>query len=553
MKKVFFLVAVGLIALIALSLLSCGPEESKYLYIIVSNGGIPAYYMQEDLTWCGAACIQMWACFLYPTFPMDQAQIMFSADTEYPFGWLSEYEVCAFMNNYVSPNGFAVYESYASTFLWNTKQSINANQPFICGMYGNHWVFVTGYQVAKSNVGGDPTAIVYADPARMCNSDSSSCYGAFYAMNTNVFLNFTGTPVIYIAVFNAPLKKEMFPPVVDSSAYPPLTYANYYNYKALAKGVPGPDYNNIPFADGNNGIPNPLETRIIQAAESTLAVWGTQELVGLDPDYANQFVGAYPASVELVTNMAYLRFGSPEDFPCPINCGGQTFWVVTYTNASSYVGSVRVKLASDSATFESGGISGFVSASSAKAYQTGSSGANKLATVSGTTGFITRKELHRMFPECTFYPFWDLNELTATPFIPFWYVQRPNGTRFILNSWGQEMVRDANSGVLLLKSGQAKQSHLPEKLSLSQNYPNPFNPETHINFAVPSFSHVKVEIFNVLGQRIKTLVSGEYQAGNYRIVWDGTNSNGEKVSSGIYLYKLQVGAETVSKKMILTK
>lgn len=553
MKKVTFWVAVGLIALMALSLLSCGPEESKYLYVIVSNGGIPAYYMQEDVTWCGAACIQMWACFLYPTFVMDQSQIMFNADVEYPFGWLSEYEVCAFMNNFISPNGFAVYQSSAPIFLWNAKQSINANNPFICGMYGNHWVFVTGYQVAKSNVGGDPTAIVYADPARMCNSDSSSCYGAFYAMNTNVFLNFTGTPVIYIAVFNAPLKKEMFPPVVDSSAYPPYIYANYYNYRALAKGTPGPDYNNIPFADGKNGIPSQMEARIIQASESTLAVWGTQELVGLDPDYANQFVGATPASVELITNMAYLRFGSPENFPCPINCGGQTFWVVTYVDASCnyYVGSVRVKLSSDSTAFESGGIAGFVSANPAKASQP--AGASKLAAVSGT-GFITRKELHRMFPDCTFYPFWDLNELTATPFIPFWYVQKPDGSRFILNSWGQEMERDANSGVLLLKGdGPAKQSHLPEKLSLSQNYPNPFNPETQINFAVPTFSSVKIEVFNVLGQKVKTLINGDYQPGNYRVTWDGTNVNGEKVSSGIYLYKLQVGAETVSKKMILTK
>jgi len=553
MRKVILWVVVGFVALTTLLTLSCFEEESKYLYIIVSDGGIPAYYMQEDNTWCGAACIEMYARFNNPYFSKTQAEIMFLADREYPFGLLSEYEVCAFMNNYIAANGFAVYISQAATFLWNTRQSIDANQPFICGMYDNHWVFVTGYRVPRSNI-SDLQGIIYADPAKMCNSDSSSCYGAFYDMASSVFLNFTGTPVVYVAVFNPPLMKEMFPPVVDSSAYPPYVYANYYNFKA-AKGVPGPGDSNIPFADGNNGIPNPLEGRIIQAAESTLAVWGADQLIGLDPEYASQFDGAYPASVELVTNMAYLRFGGPETFPCPINCGGQTFWVVTYASSAGYyyVGSVRVKLTDDSTTFESGGIAGFISTGSAKANQPGqSSGANKLATVSA--GFLTRKELHRMFPDCTFFPFWDLNELTATPFLPFWYVQRPDGSRFILNSWGQEMVRDANNGVLLLKgSGQTKQGSIPNKMSLSQNYPNPFNPETQINFAVPNFAPVKIEIFNVLGQRIKTLVNGEYQAGNYRVTWDGTNQNGEKVSSGIYLYRLQVGAETVSKKMILTK
>ena len=115
-------------------------------------------------------------------------------------------------------------------------------------------------------------------------------------------------------------------------------------------------------------------------------------------------------------------------------------------------------------------------------------------------------------------------------------------------------MRDAQNGILYLKGYlPTKQATIPDKISLSQNYPNPFNPETQINFAIPKFSSMKVEVFNVLGQKIKTLVNGEYQAGEYRVIWDGTNQDGEKVSSGVYLYRLQIGSQTQSRKMILTK
>jgi len=546
MKKVIFWVALGFIALMALLVISCEPSEPEYSYVIVSNGDIPPYYSQEKWNYCGPACILMYACFDNPSGSAclsTQSQIMWDADDQYRWGLLDQDEICRYMNKNVS-NKFAVYQSsYASTFYTNTKQLINAGEPFICGLNDNHWVLVVGYRVPGTNYS--------ADPAKICDADSSACYGFFYDMESGVFLNMAGTPVVYVGMNLAPAKKELLP-AADSSANPPVNvYANYYDYPVAKKG---PDIDdNIPFADGNNGISNPLENRIIRAADSTVAVWGAQQLAGYDPGYASQFQGASAVSVELVTNMAYLRFGDPEDFPCPINCGGQTFWVVTYANASYYVGAVRIKFDSDSTTFEPGGITGFIATGSAIA-QSGQpeqpSQANKLVS---KTGFITRQELHKMYPECTFFPFWDLNDITGTVFLPFWYVKRPDGSRFILHSSGIEMVRNAQNGVLEVKD-RAKTTHpIPEKLSLSQNYPNPFNAETQIYFAVPKFSTVMVELFNVLGQKIKTLVSGEYQVGEYRVVWDGTNQNGEKVSSGIYMYRLQVDSQTESRKMILTK
>lgn len=100
---------------------------------------------------------------------------------------------------------------------------------------------------------------------------------------------------------------------------------------------------------------------------------------------------------------------------------------------------------------------------------------------------------------------------------------------------------------------------LPSSFVLSQNYPNPFNPVTTIEYSLGTFEdgsfakHVQLEIYNVLGQLVRTLVDGEQSAGSYREEWDATNLGGQRVSSGVYLYRLRVGDENQTKKMLLLK
>lgn len=94
---------------------------------------------------------------------------------------------------------------------------------------------------------------------------------------------------------------------------------------------------------------------------------------------------------------------------------------------------------------------------------------------------------------------------------------------------------------------------LPEGYELSQNYPNPFNPTTKIDFTVPNAEHVTVEIINLMGQKVRTLVDETVGAGVHSVEWDATNDYGEKVSSGMYFYRLKVGAAAQSKKMTLLK
>ena len=97
---------------------------------------------------------------------------------------------------------------------------------------------------------------------------------------------------------------------------------------------------------------------------------------------------------------------------------------------------------------------------------------------------------------------------------------------------------------------------VPEQFSLSQNYPNPFNPTTMIEYAIPAAfgaSDVSLEIFNVLGQNVQTLVNQKQSSGVYQVRWDGRNTAGMEQVGGIYFYRLTVGAETLTSKMILLK
>jgi hypothetical protein len=109
----------------------------------------------------------------------------------------------------------------------------------------------------------------------------------------------------------------------------------------------------------------------------------------------------------------------------------------------------------------------------------------------------------------------------SATFLNFWYVKKPDSSRFILDSWAREFVRDAETGILYLKRHETSQITPPEKFSLSQNYPNPFNAETQIYFSVKDYSSVNLSVNNNLGQKVKTLMEGKYQPGEYRALWDG--------------------------------
>ncbi|MDD3731826.1 MAG: T9SS type A sorting domain-containing protein, partial [candidate division Zixibacteria bacterium] len=89
---------------------------------------------------------------------------------------------------------------------------------------------------------------------------------------------------------------------------------------------------------------------------------------------------------------------------------------------------------------------------------------------------------------------------------------------------------------------------IPEKFSLYQNYPNPFNPYTEIGFDLPSPCNVKLEIFNIMGQKVATLIDKNLEAGHHTLQWDASNQ-----ASGVYFYKITAGDIVETKKMVLLK
>lgn len=97
------------------------------------------------------------------------------------------------------------------------------------------------------------------------------------------------------------------------------------------------------------------------------------------------------------------------------------------------------------------------------------------------------------------------------------------------------------------------ESVLPTSFELSQNFPNPFNPSTKIDYTLARKSHVELEVYNVLGQRVKTLVDDVREAGVWRVTWDGDNDFGTQVASGMYFYKLTAGDFVQTRKMVLLK
>lgn len=97
------------------------------------------------------------------------------------------------------------------------------------------------------------------------------------------------------------------------------------------------------------------------------------------------------------------------------------------------------------------------------------------------------------------------------------------------------------------------QPSVPDQFYLSQNYPNPFNPTTTISYGLPADSDVRIMIFNVLGQRVRTLVDERQAAGYKAVVWDGHDNSGNSVSSGVYFYTIEAGSYSSSKKMLLLK
>ena len=119
--------------------------------------------------------------------------------------------------------------------------------------------------------------------------------------------------------------------------------------------------------------------------------------------------------------------------------------------------------------------------------------------------------------------------------------------------WDDFSLNAVLNAVASVDDDPAHVSAFPTEYRLLQNYPNPFNPSTVIEYALPHADPVRLEVFNVLGQKIRTLVNGVQAPGTWRIEWNGKDDIGASVSSGIYLYRLETPSVVLTRKMIMIK
>ncbi|MEZ5357591.1 MAG: T9SS type A sorting domain-containing protein [Candidatus Zixiibacteriota bacterium] len=148
--------------------------------------------------------------------------------------------------------------------------------------------------------------------------------------------------------------------------------------------------------------------------------------------------------------------------------------------------------------------------------------------------------------ECAF----DVNVGKVGPAGDFIFVD-VNGRTYVPGFSGRLDYNVLSGGGIILDVGD--DGVMPDVFSLSQNYPNPFNPTTRIDYSLAHGGHVAIEVYNVLGQRVNTLVDADQSAGQHTAIWDGDDSAGEAVASGIYLYRMITDEFVETRKMVLMR
>ncbi|GIK22574.1 MAG TPA: FlgD immunoglobulin-like domain containing protein [Ignavibacteriaceae bacterium] len=162
--------------------------------------------------------------------------------------------------------------------------------------------------------------------------------------------------------------------------------------------------------------------------------------------------------------------------------------------------------------------------------------------------------------ETSFWCYFDGQLLAGCPIID------TTSTRNTSGSFGLYAFQQSSGGIpgyfdnIVIKQLQSTTSvddkyvfNVPEEFYLAQNYPNPFNPSTNIIYNIKEAGNVSLIIYDILGERVKTLVSQFQSPGQYSVSWNGLNSAGNQVRSGIYIYSLQTNNAVISKKMLMLK
>lgn len=169
---------------------------------------------------------------------------------------------------------------------------------------------------------------------------------------------------------------------------------------------------------------------------------------------------------------------------------------------------------------------------------------NKRSIEAGDTTVV--EESYHYDPDGSYIAFgWPLEESLAYTNTKFWNAGT-DGKPLGDNNWF-----DHTNFAVAVDDDQDKT--VVSRFNLEKNYPNPFNPTTTIDYQINKPGQVKLSVYNILGEKVKILVNENKIAGSYSVTWEGTNDMGAKVATGVYIYKLEMGDQVQSQKMLMIK
>ena len=123
----------------------------------------------------------------------------------------------------------------------------------------------------------------------------------------------------------------------------------------------------------------------------------------------------------------------------------------------------------------------------------------------------------------------------------------------VINVVVADTIVVSDTDTLFLDADDTEPVTIPTVYALGQNYPNPCNPTTTIDYSLKTRGHVELSIYNILGRKVRTLVSGDKDAGWHEVIWDGKDDAGANVSTGVYFYKMKSSEYINTKKMLILK
>jgi hypothetical protein len=544
-----------------------GDESYTNVAAVHPNTWNPVVHFSDEGngSWCMPACANMHRFYGGETF-VPLATIMEQGDIDYPSdGFMTMYEYIQYfytyssqtMEQYAVPMISGDAQADINNLANNTANAVDVGATPLFAFYNVHGIIVGGYSYDDGTF--EITHLIVFDPATPDETREKAIQVRKKDFHKKVHAKElpNGWAYPFVAQWNLMASLPMKPRGDSEEVFQPLFIVKEpleLETEFLAKRYPPIPF--IPFDAGNAGglDPETYEDTVKCYADTALFEW-----VANSPQEAVARFGSwlgYPIHIGPVTASSWEHW--PREGDLKITAGPNLYmWVCEIISDydDELLGAVLLSYVNIDSTLSIVSIPP----------RSMPDGSYKLGQSRASLKPIKAKEIQAVHKNKPFL-FGSNRYLGVVSSCPdldigIWgVIDSSSGDPAFYDYFGNELELSSWDG-RLSKTGKRfsevtenqNRRTLPVKYKLGQNYPNPFNPTTQIGFAIPEPSHVIIEVFNITGQRVATIVDDFMATGAYTVNWDGSDQNGNKVASGIYLYRLTAGTHILTKKMVMLK